>query len=119
MLALGIHGSYKRIDEENRFGYSRHESTAVLLRNGEVLAAIEEERLNRVKHSNCFPVRAIKYCLDQQGLGLKDVDLIATNNEYTNVGMQAKNTFLEESDRPIVRNGQDFYASLFQREFGV
>jgi carbamoyltransferase len=120
MLALGVHGSYKRVDEENRFGFGRHDSTAVLLKDGEVLAAIEEERLDRIKHSNCFPVRAIRYCLDQQSLTLNDVDLIATNiEEHTNAGMYAKSAFLDDADQRIPPDGRKFYASLFEREFGI
>ncbi len=120
MLVLGVHGSYKRIDEENRFGFSRHDSTAVLLKDGEVLAAIEEERLDRIKHSNCFPVRAIRHCLSQQGLTLADVDLIATNHEErTNAGVYAKNAFLDDAGERRSPDGRKFYASLFEREFGV
>lgn len=42
-----------------------HDSAAVLLANGEVLFAVEEERLNRVKHANRLPAQAIRLCLQE------------------------------------------------------
>ncbi len=120
MLVLGVHGGYKRIDEENRAGFAQHDSAALLLKDGEVLAAIEEERLDRIKHSNCFPVNAIRYCLGEQNLTLNDIDLIATNHEeHTNLGVYAKTIFLEEADHHIPPDGRKFFASLFEREFAV
>ena len=40
-----------------------HDSAAVLLNNGEIVAAAQEERFTRVKHDPCFPAQAIQYCL--------------------------------------------------------
>ena len=53
------------------------ESAAVLMRDGEVLAAVEEERFSRVKHQGGFPYEAIRYVLGSQGLTLSDVDHVA------------------------------------------
>ncbi|HVB38914.1 MAG TPA: carbamoyltransferase C-terminal domain-containing protein, partial [Vicinamibacterales bacterium] len=49
----------------------------MLLRNGRLVAAIEEERLNRIKHTNKLSTQAIRYCLQQAGLRLADVDCVA------------------------------------------
>jgi carbamoyltransferase len=65
MLVLGFHGGHKRVDEDNKIGFSNHDSAAALVRDGEILVAIEEERLNRIKHSNYFPSLSIQYCLDR------------------------------------------------------
>ncbi len=54
-----------------------HDSAAVLLKDGEVAAAIEEERLNRIKHTNCFPEKAVRFCLEYCGIQIEDVDVIA------------------------------------------
>ena len=43
-----------------------HDSAAVLIRDGEILAAAEEERFSRDKHDNSFPENAIYYCLEQR-----------------------------------------------------
>lgn len=118
MLVLGFHGGHRRVDEDGRAGFSSHDSAAVLVRDGEVLAAIEEERLNRIKHTNCFPSLSIRYCLDQYNLTLNDVDLIANNVEETWLGFHAKSLFLEGQESYIRPDGRGFVASLYEREFG-
>jgi carbamoyltransferase len=55
------------------------DSAACLLRNGELLAAAEEERFRRVKHWAGFPSQAISYCLREAKIDLKDVALVAVN----------------------------------------
>jgi carbamoyltransferase len=53
-----------------------HDSAAALLRNGEVVAAAQEERFSRKKHDARFPVGAIEYCLGEAGIGLNDIDYV-------------------------------------------
>lgn len=57
------------------------DSGAVLLRDGELVAAVTEERLNRVKHFAGFPARAIREVLDIAGIGIADVDHIGINKD--------------------------------------
>ncbi|HXH10153.1 MAG TPA: carbamoyltransferase [Alphaproteobacteria bacterium] len=54
-----------------------HDASAVLLRDGVVVAAAEEERFSRKKHDYDFPMRAIQFCLAQGGIQAQDVDYIA------------------------------------------
>lgn len=62
-----------------------HESAAALLVDGELVAAVEEERFNRVKHGKAadfdnphqFPERAIRFCLNHAGLTAGDIDHVA------------------------------------------
>jgi len=56
-------------------GYS-HDSAAALVVDGELVAAVAEERLSRVKHAGGVPTRAVEYCLGSVGLGREDVDHI-------------------------------------------
>ncbi|MFL6162112.1 MAG: carbamoyltransferase [Jatrophihabitantaceae bacterium] len=59
---------------------SAHDASACLLINGELVVAICEERLNRVKYYQGFPELAVRYCLDAAGLpGLAAVDCIVLN----------------------------------------
>jgi len=51
-----------------------HDSAAALVRNGDIVAAAQEERFTRKKHDAGFPENAIRYCLDEAGLSLSDVD---------------------------------------------
>ena len=54
-----------------------HDSAACLMRDGEIVAAAQEERFTRKKHDHSFPARAIEYCLSAAGISGKDIDLVA------------------------------------------
>ncbi len=53
-----------------------HDASVSLFKDGNLVYAIEEERMNREKHSGKFPVKAIQYCLDQEGISLNDIEHI-------------------------------------------
>ncbi|QIZ20806.1 hypothetical protein E5R92_03280 [Candidatus Pelagibacter giovannonii] len=55
------------------------DSSACLIKDGEILFAIEEERINRIKHWSGFPVESIKACLEFENIVLSDVDYITFN----------------------------------------
>jgi carbamoyltransferase len=57
--------------------YYYHDSTACVVKDGKLVAALEEERLTRQKHTNAFPEQAIKRCLEIAGLEANDIDHIA------------------------------------------
>jgi carbamoyltransferase len=59
-----------------------HDSAAVLVVDGEIVAAAAEERFNRKKHTGDFPVGAIEYCLKEAGLKLSEVDEIGHSFDY-------------------------------------
>ena len=63
MLVLGLSAYY-------------HDSAAALLRDGAIAAAAQEERFTRIKHDARFPSRAVRYCLQEAGVALDDVDAI-------------------------------------------
>src|SRR3954454_6750919 len=55
------------------------DSAACIVRDGKLVAAVEEERFRRVKHWAGFPSQAIAYCLREAGLNLDDIDHVAVN----------------------------------------
>jgi carbamoyltransferase len=57
------------------------DSSAALVRDGALVAAVEEERFSRIKHWAGFPSQAIAYCLQEAGLSLADVDHVAVNQD--------------------------------------
>jgi carbamoyltransferase len=57
------------------------DSSAALVRDGELIAAAEEERFRRIKHWAGFPSQAVAYCLSEAGIRLSDVDHIAFNQD--------------------------------------
>jgi len=54
-----------------------HDSAACLLKNGEIVAAAQEERFSRIKHDQAFPSNAIKYCLEESGISISEIDLVS------------------------------------------
>src|ERR1700680_3363289 len=64
MLVLGINAYHAN-------------ASAAIVADGQLLAAVEEERFNRVKYAAGFPTQAVRYCLAQAGASLKDVDHVA------------------------------------------
>ena len=63
MIILGISAYY-------------HDSAAAIIQHGKVIAAVQEERFTRKKHDASFPTHSIKFCLQQAGLQLQDLDAI-------------------------------------------
>jgi len=63
-VVLGISGFY-------------HDAAAALVRDGDIVAAAQEERFTRVKHDPGFPQRAIEYCLGAAGVDPEDLDAVA------------------------------------------
>lgn len=53
-----------------------HDSAAALLRDGEIIAAVQEERFSRKRHDSSFPVNAICWCLQEAGITLADVSFV-------------------------------------------
>ncbi len=54
-----------------------HDSAAVLLRDGKIVAAAQEERFSRRKHDHRFPEKAVRYCLREAGIGAGQLEAIA------------------------------------------
>jgi len=54
-----------------------HDSAACLVRDGEILAAAQEERFTRKKHDHNFPSNAVDYCLKHAGISVDDLDFVA------------------------------------------
>ena len=53
-----------------------HDSSASIIRDGEIIKAVQEERFSRKKHDSRFPINAIRYCLNSQNIDLRDIDSI-------------------------------------------
>jgi carbamoyltransferase len=62
-------------------------ASAALVCDGKLVAAVEEERFNRVKYAAGFPAAAIRYCLKEAGITLVDLDHVAVpRNPYARLG---------------------------------
>ena len=72
MIILGINDS--------------HDASACIVKDGKLIVAISEERIQRVKGTAGFPIGAINECLDCSGLKKSDIDLIAFGSKYITPG---------------------------------
>jgi carbamoyltransferase len=57
------------------------DAAACLVKDGDLVAAVEEERFRRIKHWGGFPSESIRYCLDEAGISLADVSHVAVNSD--------------------------------------
>jgi carbamoyltransferase len=121
MLALGFNGTTKlEWDECQDGGFNGHDSAAVLVTENAILAAVEEERLSRIKHTNFFPRRAIRWTLEQAGIRISDVDLIAVPVSELEADLHAKRApFFDRPGSPRFSSGRERAAATLLEEFGV
>lgn len=54
-----------------------HDSAAALVKDGDTVAAAQEERFTRIKHDYKFPEKAANYCLQEAGIEIEDLDYVA------------------------------------------
>lgn len=79
------------------------DSSACLLRDGIMVAAVEEERFRRIKHWAGFPSESIRYCLAAAGITLAEVDHIAINQDgKANLGRKIAYTVTKRPDLGLV-----------------
>jgi len=57
------------------------DAAAALIKDGTIVAAVEEERFNRVKHCAGFPTESIRYCLNTAGVGIEDIEHIGISRD--------------------------------------
>ncbi len=53
-----------------------HDSSAALIKDGKIVAAVEEERFTRKKHDNSFPINSIVFCINSQKIDIDDIEAI-------------------------------------------
>jgi carbamoyltransferase len=53
-----------------------HDAAAAIIEDGKILAAVQEERFTRKKHTPEFPIQSIRYCLEESGFDLDDLDAV-------------------------------------------
>lgn len=101
MIVMGLSGG-PSLGQENKLelGINMfHDAAAVVLKDGKVLAAVEEERINRIKHTNKAPVKAIRECLAKCNLSLNDIDKFAVyfeHNTYKKLSYKVQEDCLDD-----------------------
>jgi len=103
-----------------------HDSAACLVRDGEIIAAAQEERFTRKKHDAGFPREAVRYCLREGGIGVKDLRYVAFYDKpllkferlletYLAYAPKGLSSFLKAM--PVWLQEKLFQKTMLQREF--
>jgi carbamoyltransferase len=126
VVVIGISGGVASVDDDVATQLGGHDAAAVILHDGQLIAAFEEERLDRIKHSNKFPVAALRACLDAVGLGLDQVDCLALNKSefMMDAGIHAPGLGVSLAEALDLRLGpvatpRAFVQALLQRHMGA
>ncbi|MEH2333125.1 carbamoyltransferase N-terminal domain-containing protein [Nostoc sp.] len=116
MLVLGFSGGFELISEERpgNLGNAFHDAACVLVEDGKVVCAIEEERLNRIKHTSKFPLESLHFCLKSHGVQLQDVDFIAFYSSMEYAQTSLKLMFLNNPQLTTIEP-RIFFQNLFRR----
>ena len=85
-----------------------HDSASALLKNGEIVAAAQEERFSRKKHDSRFPKNAVSYCLKSQGINLSDIKKVV----YYEKPLLTFERLLETYLGAAPRGGRSFVAAM-------
>lgn len=121
MLCLGMSGGLDKV-HENPLELPHtflHDGAAVLVRDGRVIAAVEEEQLNRIKHSNKFPRSAIQHCLVSAGVQLCDIDRIAFYATEAYCNAMLERLFISQPELSIPLDAKLLLQKLLMQEFGT
>jgi carbamoyltransferase len=99
------------------------DSAAALIKDGQLIASVEEERFSRKKHHSGFPYNAIRFCLDHAGIELKDVEHVGhywkpwilrhKAMQAAKAALVSKEMFKARADRGVAQVS-DSYLGMFK-----
>jgi carbamoyltransferase len=108
VLILGLSGGQCLTQDVTAVPFTwLHDAAAVLIEDGRIVAGIEEERLNRVKHTNRAPLSASRFCLETRGISGRDLDHVAVYWDDSTLDGHARMAFLRHPDQPVLRSTRD------------
>ncbi|MFJ2770622.1 carbamoyltransferase [Streptomyces sp. NPDC087300] len=131
MIVLGYNGFTRGAELFGRLygatGVARnllvgHDAAAALVIDGEVVAAVEEERLSRVKKTSDFPAQAIRWCLDSAGVELDQVDVFAFPWRFSPAVAEEMIAKICDAELPVaakfdsLRRTGELYTGMLSRE---
>lgn len=121
MYVLGISGGIDRVFDFSILPYVGlgHDSSALILKNEQVLCAFEEERASRIKHTNKLCSSAITFCLETAQKSLVELDAIAIYASEKFLNEKLKEFGLYAPEFSYFSDIKHLYQFLFEREFGV
>ncbi|MEV4567564.1 carbamoyltransferase C-terminal domain-containing protein [Nonomuraea sp. NPDC049419] len=95
-----------------------HDAAACLIRDGKTIAAVEEERFNRIKKTTKFPTEAIRACLDLAGVTPSQIDAVGHYFQEIFVDRALHELYLQHPEAPI-RYSRELITDHLGAEFGI
>ena len=78
------------------------DASAALVIDGQLVAAVEEERFTRLKHDTAFPHKSVRFCLDRAGISPDDIDHMALSRDpFANLGMRVAHALKDRAGRQV------------------
>lgn len=121
MLVLGLSGAFSPEDTElapDMVSGFFHDAAACLVRDGELLAAVEEERFNRIKKTTKFPINAVRACLATAGVTPGQVDAVGNYFAEYAVDLALSDMYTRNPRLPL-RSSRDFITGYLSGELGI
>lgn len=108
MITLGLSGHFGQADTDPvPYTGFLHDAAACLVRDGELVAAVEEERFNRIKKTTKFPANAIRACLDIGGISPARIDAIGYYFTESSVNASLDLAYVKHPQLPV-RTAREF-----------
>ena len=85
-----------------------HDSAAAIIKDGDIITAVQEERFTRVKHDSSFPLSSIRYCLKSNDIDLNDIEFVVYYEKPFLTFERLLETYLATAPRGI----RSFVASM-------
>ena len=79
-----------------------HDSAASIIVENEIVAAVQEERFTRIKHTPDFPINSIKYCLEETGLKIEELDAVVFYDKPIVKFERLLSTFYEVAPKGLI-----------------
>jgi predicted NodU family carbamoyl transferase len=120
MLVLGLNGNFSTEDEDLVPGMLEiffHDASASLIRDGMLVAAVEEERLNRIKKTTKFPTTAIRSCLAAANVSPADIDAVGYYFREDYMDMVLNQLYIE-NPKTLTRYSRRLIEDRLRTEFG-
>ncbi|RJQ81225.1 carbamoyltransferase [Pseudonocardiaceae bacterium YIM PH 21723] len=118
MLTLGLSGNFSESTSDlvpYLQSHLYHDASACLVRDGVLVAAVEEERFNRIKKTTKFPINAIRFCLERGNVTVDDIDAVGYYFPENTIDMTLNNLYVQHRDVPA-RYSRDLIINCLKTE---
>ena len=121
MLVLGLSGSFSREDVDLTPDMSEglfHDAAACLIKDGALLAAVEEERFNRIKKTSKFPVNAIRACLNVANVSPSEIHAVGHYFQENTIDHVLSDHYIRSNHLPL-RYSRELITDHLRNEFDL